>query len=164
LKLAGKQQKQKGKTMTNAEIEKTKAQIKRHEGLRLEAYKDSLGYLTIGYGHLLSKKADPAAAEMAVTKAEADQMFEGDYKAAEADAKKLLLCWDNLSAPRQAVMINMAFNLGFEGLKGFAQTISHIEGRRYNKAADAMLASKWAKQVGRRSLELARQMKTGEWQ
>jgi lysozyme len=83
---------------------------------------------------------------------------------AEADAKRLLLCWDNLGAPRQAVMINMAFNLGFEGLKGFAQTISHIEGGRYDKAADAMLASKWAKQTGKRAIELSEQMRKGERQ
>ena len=36
--------------MTNAEIV---AQLKRHEGLRLEVYEDSEGVLTVGYGHAL---------------------------------------------------------------------------------------------------------------
>ena len=34
-------------------IEKLKEQIKRHEGEVLEVYADSLGYLTLGVGHLI---------------------------------------------------------------------------------------------------------------
>jgi lysozyme len=147
--------------MTEAEVEKCKAQIKRHEGLRLQAYKDSLGYLTIGYGHLILERDSNL---QTITKAEALTLFEGDYQAAEADAQRLIYEWDSMGAARQAVMINMSFNLGFNKLKGFAQTISHIEGKRYDKAAEAMLASKWAKQVGKRATELAAQMRTGEWQ
>ncbi|MDR1451219.1 MAG: glycoside hydrolase family protein [Helicobacteraceae bacterium] len=129
--------------MTGVELEKCKEQIKCHEGLRIKAYKDTLGFWTIGYGHLLGKTNHPKI-EM-ITRTEAETLFEGDFAAAEQDAESLLFCFDELSAPRQAATINMAFNLGFNGLKSFAQTISHIEGGRYGKAADAMLASKWAK-------------------
>ena len=31
-------------------------QLKRHEGLRLHAYADSLGYTTIGYGRMIDKR------------------------------------------------------------------------------------------------------------
>ena len=34
-------------------IEILKEQIKRHEGEVLEVYEDSLGYLTLGVGHLI---------------------------------------------------------------------------------------------------------------
>ena len=34
-------------------IELLKEQIKRHEGEVLEVYEDSLGYLTLGVGHLI---------------------------------------------------------------------------------------------------------------
>jgi lysozyme len=62
----------------------------------------------------------------------------------------------------------MAFNLGVDGLLKFKNTLallrSAIESHAsYARVADGMLNSLWAKQVGRRADELARQMRTGEY-
>ena len=43
-----------------------KAQIKDHEGEVLEIYEDSLGYLTLGVGHLI-QKGDPEYGQPAGT-------------------------------------------------------------------------------------------------
>ena len=43
-----------------------KEQIKRHEGEVLEVYEDSLGYLTLGVGHLI-QKSDPEYGQPAGT-------------------------------------------------------------------------------------------------
>ena len=48
--------------------------IKRHEGLRLKPYKDSLGYWTIGYGHLMTAKEKIAFAD-GITKEQAEELF-----------------------------------------------------------------------------------------
>lgn len=70
--------------------------------------------------------------------------------------------------PRAEVLLNMTFNLGVDGLLKFKNTLallrSAIEGHAsYARVADGMLNSLWAKQVGRRADELARQMRTGEY-
>jgi lysozyme len=147
--------------MTETEIEQCKAQIRYHEGLRLKAYRDTLEYWTIGFGHLLNKGSRPKI-EM-ITRDEAETLFDGDFLAALNDATALVDT-EELNAPRFAVAVNMAFNLGFEKLKGFRETLAAINSGEYARAADCMLASRWAKQVGKRAIELSEQMRKGEWQ
>jgi lysozyme len=65
-----------------------------------------------------------------------------------------------LDAVRQRVIINMAFNLGGK-LLTFANTLAMVQRGDYAAAADGMLASKWATQVGARAYRLATMMRTG---
>ena len=53
----------------------------------------------------------------------------------------------------------MAYNLGINSLLGFKNTLATIQAGRYNDAADGMLASKWATQVGDRATRLAKMMR-----
>ena len=69
--------------------------------------------------------------------------------------------WNRLSPIRQDVLINMAYNLGIEGLMKFKVTLSMIEAGRYEEAARQMLQSKWAKQVGKRAIDLSNMMLEG---
>jgi lysozyme len=62
------------------------------------------------------------------------------------------------------VLVNMAFNMGINGLLGFKHTLELVRTGNYADAADAMLNSKWAEQVGPRAKRLSEQMRTGEWQ
>ena len=39
--------------ISNMNYDDLKARIKEHEGFRDQVYKDSLGFATIGYGHLV---------------------------------------------------------------------------------------------------------------
>ncbi len=59
----------------------------------------------------------------------------------------------------QEVLLNMAFNLGVEGLLGFRQTLALLAARDYAGAAQSMLASRWAGQVGQRAARLAAQVR-----
>ena len=68
-----------------------------------------------------------------------------------------------LSAARQAVLVNMAFQLGTKGLLAFRVTLGSIEDGQYSEAALGMLDSTWAKQTPARAMRLATQMETGEW-
>lgn len=63
---------------------------------------------------------------------------------------------------RAEVLINMAFNMGVKGLLKFRRMLDAVRADDYDKAATHMLDSRWASQVGRRAVELARQMKTGQ--
>jgi lysozyme len=59
------------------------------------------------------------------------------------------------------VLVNMGFNLGPEGLLGFRRTLRAVEEGRYADAAEGMLRSKWARQVGARAVRLAAMMREG---
>ncbi len=146
-------------------------QLKRHEGRKRDgagnhrAYRCSAGALTIGYGHNLDVNPVPGiSAESKLTENEAEALLAADAAVA-ADAVDRLLPWtEALTPPRRAVLVNMAFNLGINGLLGFAGTLGSVKRGDFKDAARRMLTSKWASQVGYRAKELSKQMETGEWQ
>ena len=126
-----------------------------HEGRRKKIYKDSLGIPTIGIGRNLDGKG--------LSDDEIEYLFKNDLRDAEADARSFVGedCFSVLTPTRKAVLIDMAFNLGLVRLSQFKTTRSHIRGGRYEKAAQGMLDSKWAAQVGDRANMLARLMQDG---
>lgn len=134
-------------------IENLKAQLKIDEGLSLKTYRCSAGYLTIGYGRNLDT--------CGIRDDEAELMLNNDIESAINDIKKLIPTFNQLTSDRQQVMINMIFNLGYHKLSGFKNMLAAIESNDYNKAADEMLDSKWARQVKGRATELVRMMKKG---
>lgn len=137
-------------------IELATEQLKIDEGCRLNAYQDTVGVWTIGYGHTGGvKKGDK------ITQKDADDLLLADTLQAAIDASSLPVAFDGLNAVRQAVLINMSFNLGKTRLLAFKRTLLAIAIRDYDNAALYMLQSKWSKQVGNRSIRLAKMMKTG---
>lgn len=139
-------------------------QLKKDEGLRLKAYQDTVGVWTIGYGHTGPEvKPGLVWTEAQAEAALADDVLEHNIKLAAA------LPWLNLLDPvRRRVLQNMAFNLGIgnadtgKGLLGFKNTLNYVRTGQYDKAADGMLASKWAKQVKGRAVRLASEMRNGK--
>ena len=134
-------------------------QIKRHEGFVSNAYKDSLGYLTIGYGRLIDKSKGGG-----ITESEAEYLLANDVNGVYDSLMHHLSCFTTLDAPRQAVLLNMAFQMGVHGLLQFKSTLNLIELGDYDAAADNMLKSLWASQTPNRAKEMATQMRTGQWQ
>lgn len=129
-------------------------ELVRDEGLRLKPYTDSVGVLTIGIGRNLRDRG--------ITKEEAYHLLQNDLDEVEATLSDALPWWKTLDEVRQRVLANMAFNLGIAKLLGFTLTLSRIERKQYGQAADAMLQSVWALQVGVRAKRLAEMMRTGE--
>lgn len=129
------------------------SELIRDEGEVLHAYQDSLGYLTIGVGHLI----DPRKGGK-ISKAASRFMLAEDIDEKMRDLDKALPWWRELSDVRQRVLVNMAFNLGIRGLMGFLNTLKAVKEGRYKDAAKGMLASKWAVQVGDRAKRLADMM------
>lgn len=129
-------------------------QVKRDEGFRGHVYKDSEGHLTIGYGTNL---------DAGISKFEAETMLIARLDAAEKFVCKHFPWVEKLNDARQGVLINMAYNLG-EALLEFKCTLACIEAGNYEEAAEDMLLSKWALQVGDRAKRLSKQMLEGEWE
>lgn len=134
-------------------FEIAKAQLKIDEGVRNKPYRDTTGKLTIGIGRNLD--------DVGLSEDEINVIFENDIVRAEDIATALVPSFDGLTEDRKAVVVNMAFNLGKEGLSKFRKMLAAIEDDRYDDAAKEMLDSKWAVQVGSRALRLAQKMRTG---
>lgn len=123
------------------------------EGLMLKPYRDTVGKLTIGYGRNLD--------DVGITLEEAGILLGTDMRRAEAEVVRAFDWYTSLDGPRQAVLVNMAFNLGIGGLLGFRRMIAAIERHDFVTAAREALDSRWSRQVGERSTRLAKQLRTG---
>ena len=75
----------------------------------------------------------------------------GDIQAAIDAAPRLVDGFDNVDPQAQAIVVDMIYNLGERGFRGFSNTRTAFAGRDYNTAADEMMDSRWYNQVGRRS-------------
>ena len=130
-------------------------QLKRDEGWRHTAYRDSLGYLTIGCGHNLDAKG--------LTDRAIEVILQDDI----TDAKSGLLGkWPwmrDLSSARLGAFINLAFNMGVGGLATFKHTLKAAEEGRWEDVAEGVLNSKYATQVGPRAHRVAQQLKEDKW-
>lgn len=130
-------------------------QLKQHEGLELKPYRCTSGKLTIGYGRNLEAKG--------ISKGEAEVMLFSDIAEVEEKLVRAGLL-SGLNDARKAVLINMAFQLGFNGLSKFRNMLAAVQSEQYVLAASEMLDSLWAKQTPNRAKELSEQMLTGEFQ
>lgn len=140
-------------------IEKLTAQLRRDEGARSTAYKDSLGFLTIGVGRLIDSRKPGAG----LRPDEIDYLLKSDITDRVQALTKALPWFSVLDEARQGVLLNMAFQLGTDGLLGFSYTLGLVRDGKYAEASQQMLKSRWATQTPERAKRLAEQMKTGEW-
>lgn len=134
-------------------------QIIEFEGRKHAAYQDHLGYWTIGVGRLIDERKGGGLSDE-----EIDFLLANDIRKVTQQIASALPWFGQLNEARQAVLINMAFQMGFDGLMGFKLTLAAIRDEKYDHAANLMLMSKWATQTPNRAKKLSRQMATGEWQ
>lgn len=143
-------------------------QIKIHEGVRRQVYTDTTGHRTIGVGFNLEREdaervlrsvganyQDVIRGEYQLSTDQMRLLFEHDLKTVEDEARRAIRNYDELGDTRQRVICDMVFNLGLTGFLKFKNTRKHIEAERWERAANGMLNSKWARQVGNRAKMLA---------
>lgn len=132
------------------------------EGRTGKMYKDSKGIWTVGVGHNME---DGELSEAVIS-----MIFQEDLRDTRRDAMKF--SWfEELNEPRQAVILNMIFNMGLPRFSGFKNTIDLIRQGLYQSAADEMLRgsapdgkSKWYHDVkAHRAERLAEMMRSGSW-
>ena len=141
-------------TLTNTAFNSSdlRKRIKKHEGVGKNGlyvpYIDSLGNLTVGYGHLLPK----GSKKTKYTQTEIDNFFEEDLKIATKRVNKLgQLNKINLNTINQNaydILVEMALNMGSnpnakgdekKGLFGFTKTLEAIKNGKYSLASEHML-------------------------
>ncbi len=131
------------------------SQLLADEGIRFKPYRDTVNKLTIGVGRNLE--------DVGLSQDEAMYLLANDIRRTYGDLINALPWVAKLDDVRQNVLTNMAFNLGITGLLGFKHTLACVQRGEWNDAADGMLQSKWARQVGARAVRLAQQMRSGKF-
>lgn len=132
--------------------------ISLHEGRCAHAYQDSLGFLTIGVGHLIDSRRGGKISEVAI-----DLLLDSDIRDVTNQIDLALPWAATLDPVRLAVLMDMCFNLGIVNLLGFKHFLISLQTRDYKIASEQMLQSKWAEQVKTRAIRLSKMMETGEW-
>lgn len=135
-----------------------KTQLIGFEGSIPHAYQDHLGYWTIGVGRLVDKRKGGG-----LTPDEIEYLLDNDIRRTTQKVIEALPWVTKLNEPRQAVLVNMAFQLGLKGLLGFTGTLDSMRAGRYSDAAEGMRRSLWAKQTPERVRRLALQLEVGDW-
>ena len=148
--------------------EALKRELTRDEGRRLMPYRDTLGNWTVGVGHLLRGSEigwlinlPTGQPKSAISEEDCDDFLRSDIIDAEHNLDHLLPGWRWLDDVRQRALINLSFNLGGR-LGEFKRFLAEMENRDFDRAANALVASRWYGQVKTRGPRIVRMVKEGK--
>jgi len=130
----------------------------RDEGFRSSAFQDSLGFWTIGSGICIDQRKS-----CGITAEENRYLLTNRLTPIQAQISEQFPWTDVLDPVRLAVLWNMGYNLGFNGLAQFRNFLGALQQGLYSDAAQELLNSEWATQVGARAQRLALQISSGSW-
>jgi lysozyme len=123
-------------------------------------YKDSLGYWTIGYGHLIQKSEN----YIELTEQQAEYILVQDIKTAVVDAAVLFnmhglynssVCGENV----MRVLVEMLFQMGYTKASKFKKFLAALAQGNIDAAIAEMKNSAWYKQTPNRVNDLIKKMK-----
>lgn len=145
------------------------ARFEFHEGCRLMPYYDHLGKLTIGIGRCIDTNPFNTAELKAlgdwqhgITRNAALMLLRNDVQKCLEKLKKLDF-FAELDDERQYALLDMCFQLGFDGLLEFKKMLEAIRRGRFDDAAAECLRSRYAKQTPKRAMRIARVIREGIW-
>lgn len=149
----------------------TRAQLIRDEATVLHAYQDSMegkckecgksnGYWTIATGYMIDKRKGGAIPQHI-----ADQLLDWSIREKTAEVYGRWPWVIDLDEPRKSTLIQMAFQLGVDGLAEFRKAMEFMRQGSYLAAAQAFADSKVAReQTPARWARHCEQIRTGVWQ
>lgn len=116
-------------------------------------YADSLGKMTVGYGHLITKNEDFSGG---LTEAEADALLDTDIAIAVTAVEKLGL---TVPSDWNDFLVLMIFQLGLAGVQKFEKMLAALRVQNYSQAVKQAKDSLWARQTPFRVLDMIGQLK-----
>jgi len=121
--------------------------IKKHEGFVEHVYDDSLGIPTIGYGFAIK--------DLILEEDLCDEILLRKLRKLGRSVMGKFPFFDSLPSDCKEVLMEMCYQLGVTGVSKFKLALKAMEDGDWEKAADEMLDSKWAKQTPRRAKEMS---------
>ena len=125
-----------------------KERIKSNEGFSSKPYKDQLGYLTIGYGHLILPNENTLLKKQ-IHKKELEEIFEKDFNKALSKFNNTFKSF-TLNEKESDLLIEMIFQLGIKGCLKFKNLIKNIRKKNKHLVCFDMMDSLWYKQTPNR--------------
>ena len=121
--------------------------IKHHEGFVEHVYDDSLGIPTIGYGFAIK--------DLVLEEDLCDEILLRKLRILGRSVMSKFPFFDSLPSDCKTVLMEMCYQLGVTGVSKFKKALKAMEDGDWEKAADEMLDSKWAKQTPNRAKEMS---------
>ena len=148
------------------------AELKQSEGCRLEAYRDTEGVFTIGWGSIryatagtvmtserrtrVVSRGDRVLEGDRITQGQADAELEADLRQACEDLDRALPWAEKLPPPVLETLTRMSFQLGVRGLLGFKRMLAAVRRGDYAEAVLEGVDSQWFRQTPRRAVRVLR--------
>ena len=130
----------------------------RDEGFRAKAYRDHLGFLTIGIGMMIDPDHPGATG---IPRTAAKLWLLEIITERKKSLNKIIPWWAGLSDARQRALLNMAYQLGVNGLLKFKKALAAMEAGDFETAAVEVLDSEYAKQTPARAQRIAKLIRIG---
>jgi lysozyme len=128
-------------------LERTKV----NEGFSAVAYRDTRGFLTIGYGFNVDSGVSQELAQKIL-----------EWQLANAQKEIEEYPWFvGCDVVRQSVLVELCFNMGLTKLLGFKKMLAACANNAWETAANELQSSAWYKQVGRRGPALVMLLRSG---
>lgn len=124
-----------------------------HEGYKLHPYTDTMGHISIGIGRNLDSRG--------VLPTEIDMMCEHDMQYFYDQIDSHFTWFAKLNTARQIALIDMCF-MGFKKFITFEKMLIALQKEDYETAANEILNSEYATQVGQRAKDLADIIRRGQ--
>ncbi len=126
--------------------------IKKNEGFSIKPYKDQLGFLTIGYGHLILSN-EQKLIKIKQTKNRLEKIFYQDFSKAVKDYNKFLK-QNAYSLKEEELLIEMVFQMGFDRVLKFKKLLNNMRKKNKHLVCFEMMNSLWYNQTPNRVKKL----------
>tara|TARA_B100000579_G_scaffold146148_1_gene118558 strand:+ start:462 stop:893 length:432 start_codon:yes stop_codon:yes gene_type:complete len=127
---------------------KLKKRIKQNEGFSLKPYKDQLGFLTIGYGHLILDN-EKSLLKKKIYKKELEKIFVQDFNRSLNNFNQHLKVFTS-NKKEAELLIEMVFQLGTKGVLRFKNLLQNMNKGNKHLVCFEMMNSLWYKQTPKR--------------
>jgi len=131
-----------------------KKRIKKNEGFSLKPYKDQLGYLTIGYGHLILPN-ETYLLKNKTDKLQLNSIFDQDFARALGDYKRFIKQKHHNRKDKE-LLIEMTYQMGAKRVLKFKKLISNMQKNKKHLVCFEMMDSLWYTQTPNRVKNLIR--------
>ena len=131
-----------------------KKRIKKNEGFSLKPYKDQLGYLTIGYGHLILPN-ETYLLKNKTNKLQLNSIFDQDFERALGDYKRFIKQKHHNRRDKE-LLIEMTYQMGAKRVLKFKKLISNMQKNKKHLVCFEMMDSLWYTQTPNRVKNLIR--------
>lgn len=134
------------------------ADLREDEGEILHAYLDHLGFWTIGVGVLIDERRGGG-----ITADESAYLLANRISSKSAELAARLPWFAGLDQVRKCALLNMAYQLGVDGLLKFRASLTLMRIGQYKAAGEELKNSKWFQQTPARARRVIESIQTGKY-